>query len=257
LSDLVPPPPPTPAPTFAPNDWEEWMISTDRNSVTPHPNVVPRGVLQFENGITLEKFHRGGSFNVPETSVRLGVLKWTELRFGVPNYLRSSGTERLEGTSDITVGVKQEFDPPFLKKRGFDFGIIAGMSLPTGSRRLTTRRVDPFVQAVAFEKIGKNWILGTAHSVFTPARATVYQPTAIVYRAFGPRVDLWGEYAANFANRGLPSEQVVDGGILWRPRNKHQFDLRFGFGLTESAPRAFLGVGYSFIIGRLWQSATR
>lgn len=264
-------PPQTTAPsasliTVPPNDWEDLMISTDRNSFTPHPNVVPRGVLQAENGLTLEKFAHGGSFNVPETSLRLGLLKWTELRFGVPNYFHATGTENVEGTTDISVGIKQEIDPPMFKKRGFDFGIIGGMTLPTGTRNLTTKRVDPFVQTVAFQKIGQNWIVGSAHSIFSPSVPTsadvalvgsrrrhniIYQPTVIVYRAFGPRLDLWTEYAANFARQGN-SEQYIDFGILWRPKNRHQFDLRAGAGLTTPTPRAFIGVGYSFILARLW-----
>jgi hypothetical protein len=62
---------------------------------------------------------------------------------------------------------------------------------------------------------------------------------------------LWGEYAANFVDRGN-SEQILDGGLLWRPGNKHQLDFRFGFGLNNPAPRAFIGMGYSFIAGRLF-----
>ncbi|HMO20324.1 MAG TPA: hypothetical protein PKC98_05085, partial [Candidatus Melainabacteria bacterium] len=48
------------------------VICTDRNSVTPHPNVVPLGYLQFENGSTFDLYRRGGDIILPETEVRLG-----------------------------------------------------------------------------------------------------------------------------------------------------------------------------------------
>ncbi len=250
--------------------WElsnqEPVISTDRNSVTPHPNVVPRGFLQFEGGMTLDKFHRGGDFTAFESNLRLGAWKHGELRFQAPNYLKSFGFDdgRREGSTDILVGIKQEIEPEFLRKRGFDFGVILGTSLPTGSRLLSSRRVDPFLQMIAFQKLFKNYTLGTSHSIFMPSEALesdetgaivtqrklTYQPTVILFRALGDRVDIWGEYAGQFFERGL-SNQIIDFGGVWRPRKRHQLDLRFGIGLTNAAPRAFIGMGYSVLIGKV------
>lgn len=243
----------------------EPMISTDRNSVTPHPNSVPLGALQLESGMTLDKFHRGGDFIAGEVNCRLGTWPMGELRLQAPNYLRSFGFDgRVEGTTDILVGIKQEIEPHFMRKRGFDFGIIAGTSVPTGSRRLSTRRLDPFVQVIGFQKMFKHYTLGTSQSIFMPSEALVseetgaitrnrnitYQPTVILFRHLGNRIDIWGEYAGQFFERGL-SNQIVDFGGVWRPRKRHQVDFRFGFGLTNASPRAFIGMGYSVLVGKV------
>lgn len=243
------------------------MICTDRNSVTPHPNVVPLGYLQFENGMTLDKFRKGGDFILPETVARLGTWPRGELRFQVPNYVRSS-TLMLEGTSDIQVSVKQEIEPHLLNKRGFDLGVIGGMSLPTGSRYLSTRSVDPFVQMIAFYKFHEKHTLGTSHSIFMPSqvqddpdlgtvrnRDVTYQPTVILFRHSGDfvhdeRVDIWAEWAGQFYEQG-PSSQIIDFGGVWRPYQCHQLDFRFGFGLSSAAPRAFIGMGYSWLAGKV------
>lgn len=245
---------------------QEPTISTDRNSVTPHPNVVPLGVLQLESGITLDKFHKGGDFVAAESNLRLGAWKYGELRMQVPNYIKSFGFDgRREGTSDILLGVKQEIEPRRFQARGFDLGVILGTSVPTGSRAFSSRKVDPFLQIIAFQKIGKNYTLGTSHSILIPTQAIeseetgaivldrnlTYQPTAILFRSLGASVDIWGEYAGQFFERGL-SLQLMDFGAVWRPRRRHQLDFRFGVGLTNSAPRAFIGFGYSVLLGKLF-----
>lgn len=240
------------------------MICTDRNSVTPHPNVVPLGYLQFEGGATLEKFNRGGDYFLPETFARLGAWKNGELRFQAPNYFSSTDTR---GVTDIQVGIKQELEPALLNKRGMDLGVIAGMSLPTGSRYLTTGAVDPFVQMIGFYKFHKSYTLGTSHSIFMPTltdddpvfgvstnRRVTYQPTVILFRHMRDfrspeRVDVWVEYAGLFPS-GQPSIQIIDLGAVWRPYQRHQVDFRMGFGITDSAPRALMGFGYSWLVGR-------
>lgn len=240
------------------------MICTDRNSVTPHPNAVPLGYLQVENGLTIDKLHRGGDFNASESVVRLGTWLDGELRFQCPNYFRNWGfAGRQEGTADIQVAIKQDLEPHVLNKKGLDVGVIAGMSIPTGSRYLSTRHVDPFVQMIAFQKFCKYYTLGTSHSIFMPyevpnfqdpnfneRRKHTYQATVILFRSLGDRVDVWGEYAGQFFDR-YPSNQIMDFGAVWRPKNRHQVDCRFGVGLTNAAPRAFIGVGYSILVGKI------
>ncbi|MGD9679772.1 MAG: transporter [Candidatus Obscuribacterales bacterium] len=244
------------------------MICTDRNSVTPHPNAVPLGYLQFENGVTLDKFHHGGDFGGSETLVRLGAWKHGELRMQAPTYLTSFGdSDAFAGVTDIQLGIKQELDPPSLRKKGVDIGVIAGFSVPTGSRSLSTTRVDPYVQMISFYRY-RNCTLGTSHSIFMPSqfqddpvagpvlrRNVTYQPTVILFKHIKvgkeqiEKIDLWTEYAGLFYQQGSTS-QLIDMGVLYRPVRRHQVDFRFGFGLTAEAPRAFIGLGYSWLPGR-------
>ncbi|MBK9141774.1 MAG: transporter [Candidatus Melainabacteria bacterium] len=244
------------------------MICTDRNSVTPHPNVVPLGYLQFENGVTLDKFHHGGDFGGSETLARLGAWRHGELRLQAPTYLTSFGdSDAFAGVTDIQLGIKQELDPPALRKKGVDIGVIAGFSVPTGSRSLTTTRVDPFVQMISFYRY-RNCTLGTSHSIFMPSqfqddpaagpvlrRNVTYQPTVILFKHIKvgkeqvEKIDIWTEYAGLFYDQGS-SVQLIDMGAVYRPVKRHQVDFRFGFGLTGEAPRAFIGMGYSWLPGR-------
>src|SRR5208337_27178 len=73
-------------------------ISTDRPAVTNSSVVVPAGSLQVENGF-LETGSQGQSIlDAPETLVRFGFAKRTELRFNVPDYFH-----------DLTSGVASGF----------------------------------------------------------------------------------------------------------------------------------------------------
>ncbi|MBZ0188445.1 MAG: transporter [Candidatus Obscuribacterales bacterium] len=247
----------------------EPMISTDRNSVTPHPNAVPKGYIQIESGSTLEKFHRGGDLIIPETVVRLGTWPGGETRFQIPDYISSSGSGGIfEGTTDIQVSIKQEIEHKVLNEKGIDIGIIAGLTLPTGSRVLTSTRVDPFVQGIAFYRY-KNHTIGTSHAIFMPTefpddlildrggnRNISYQPTAILFRHLKvgknkeEKADVWIEYAG-LISENSSSNQIIDMGAVWRPVKRHQVDIRMGFGLTQEAPRAFIGFGYSWLPGKI------
>src|SRR5271166_2310530 len=67
-------------------------IATDRPAVTNSSVVVPPGSLQAENGF-LESNSQGQSvLDGPETLVRFGVTKRTELRFTVPDYFHNLST---------------------------------------------------------------------------------------------------------------------------------------------------------------------
>lgn len=245
------------------------VICTDRNSVTPHPNVVPLGYLQFENGSTFDLYRRGGDIILPETEVRLGTWLDGEVRMLAPNYITASGTPGdFRGASDIQISIKQEVERHIFNMKGVDIGVIAGLTLPSGSRSVTTGQVDPFVQMIAFYRRGQ-YTLGTSHSIFAisefpddnaldgrPDRYVTYQPTAILFRHIKgkndeyEKTDIWMEYAGLFTAGGLPS-QIIDFGIVHRPLRRHQIDFRFGFGLCRESPRALMGFGYSWLPGKV------
>ena len=62
-------------------------IVTDRPDVTESSIVVPKGSLQFENGITWTTDRGNQSVDFAETLVRFGLSTRTELRLVIPNYL--------------------------------------------------------------------------------------------------------------------------------------------------------------------------
>ncbi|NJL70487.1 MAG: transporter [Candidatus Competibacteraceae bacterium] len=237
-------------------------IVTDRPTVTPAPFVVPTNYVQAENGLVLRKEHAGGSFNVPQTQIRLGVLPRTELRLAVPNYfLIRGGQENISAVADMSVGVKIQLGPLPGK---IDLAVIPGFTMPTGSKALTTGAVDPFVQITAARRLSENWTLGSAHSIFlqteaaetqvqgvtTNQRSVIYQPTCVLFRKLGPRADLFTEYAGNFT-KGKLSDQIMDAGAVYRFRRNQQLGIRLGAGLTKASPTAFVEFGYSFLLGKI------
>ncbi len=237
-------------------------IVTDRPTITPAPFVVPPNYIQAENGLVLRKEYRGGSFNVPQTLIRLGVLPRTELRLTVPNYfLIRGGQNDVSGVNDMTIGMKAQLGPLPGK---IDLAVIPGFAVPTGSASLTTNAVDPFVQITASRKLSENWTIGSAHSIFLQTEAAetqtqgissrtknvIYQPTCVFFRKLGPKADLFAEYAGNFT-KGKLSDQILDSGAVYRFRRNQQLGIRAGVGLTKASPTVFVELGYSLLLGKL------
>jgi hypothetical protein len=109
-------------------------IATDRPQITSSSIVVPCGSLQFENGF--QETSNGGqrTFDLPETAVRFGIAKRTELRFTVPDYLFNddTGSGFANGFADLSLGFKQQLGPT---RGGFDVSLTPSLSLPTEPTR--------------------------------------------------------------------------------------------------------------------------
>ena len=89
-------------------------ITTDRPSVTDSSTVVPKDVLQMENGFLFNGSQGLRTFDVPETLIRFGLTSKTELRFYVPDYYYTqslglnAGAAPGSGFGDLAIGVKQQ-----------------------------------------------------------------------------------------------------------------------------------------------------
>src|SRR5271170_4031007 len=88
-------------------------ISTDRPQITSSSIVVPCGSLQFENGF--QETSAGGqqTYDLPETSIRSGIARKTELRYMVPDYYWNfaAGSGVATGLGDMSLGFKQQLGP--------------------------------------------------------------------------------------------------------------------------------------------------
>ena len=86
-------------------------IATDRPAVTNSSVVVPAGSLQMKNGF-LETSSQGQSIlDSPESLVRFGVAKRTELRLTLPDYFHNLSAGGGSGFGDLAVGVKNSLVP--------------------------------------------------------------------------------------------------------------------------------------------------
>ena len=225
-------------------------IVTDRPDVTESSIVVPVASLQFENGFTWTSEHGTQSGDVPETLVRLGLLKRTEFRFVAPNYLLGG---LASGFGDLAIGMKQQLGP---LPGGFDLSVIAAVSLPTGSRGFTSGGYDPFVKFPWSKDLASGWSVGGMQSLFWNTeggrRNGVWEPTFYLEKQITEPLEAFMEYAGDYAQRGEP-KQLLHFGAAYRLSGLHQVDFHFGFGLSRGTPNHFFAVGYSVRFDKLWR----
>lgn len=221
-------------------------ISTDRPQVTNSSVVVPCGSLQFENGFQVTGSSGQRGYDLPETAVRLGVLKKTELRLGVPEFFHTpnAGGGFSNGAGDMSVGFKQQLGPV----RGFDVSVIGAVSLPTGADGISSHGYDAAVQAPWSRTLSKNWTTAGMLSMLWPTVSGRHDATgqASVYldRQLTAKVDAYAEYAGAFPQRGGP-QHSVDFGTAFKPTPHQQIDVHGGVGLSAAAPDYTVGAGYS------------
>ena len=222
-------------------------IATDRPQVTSSSIVVPCGSLQFENGLQVTGNAGQRTFDLPETSVRLGVAGKTELRFGIPDYFWNDQTTSgfATGLSDMSIGMKQQLGPI----RGFDISVIPSISLPTGANAISSHGYDPAVQLPWSRALTKAWTAAGMFSVAWPTqglrRNLTGQSSLYFDRQLTQPWDAYVEYSGSFPQRGGPQHQI-DFGTAYKFTPHQQLDFHCGFGLSDAVADYSLGIGYSF-----------
>jgi len=227
-------------------------ISTDRPAFTDSSLVVPAGSFQLENGF-LDTATRGQSvIDLPESLVRIGLAKKTELRFTVPDYFYNLTVSNgiASGWGDLAIGVKQQLGP--IHK--FDVSVVAFLSLPTGANGVSSGGYDPGLQVPWSRALSANWTAAGMFSVYWPTqhqspqggtRNVTGQTTFLFDRQLTKTWDAFVEYAGNFPEIGGPS-QVLHFGTAFKVTNQQQLDFHVGIGLSSAAPDYILGAGYCF-----------
>lgn len=222
-------------------------IATDRPQITSSSIVVPCGSLQFENGFQETGNAGQRTFDLPETSVRLGILRKTELRLGVPDYFWNQETTSGFGTGlgDLSIGFKQQIGPT---KHGFDLSLIPSLSLPTGAKALTSHGYDPTVQLPWSRALTKTWTAAGMFSVAWPTQGPKRNLTGQASMYFDRQLtqpwDAYIEYSGSFPQRGGPQHQI-DFGAAYKISPRQQLDFHCGFGLSAAVPDHAIGIGYS------------
>ena len=229
-------------------------IVTDRPDITESAIVVPKGTLQFENGLTWTGDHGHTTLDLSETLVRFGVSDRSELRIVVPNYLESlTGPASASGFGDVAVGMKQQFGP---LPGEFDLSVIVALSLPTGADRISSHGYDPFIKFPWSKDLKDGWSFGGMESLFwyteDRRRNLTGESTLYIEKQITKPWDAFAEYGGDFQQWG-GSKEVAHFGTAYKITPKNQIDFHFGFGLSHAAPARFFAVGYSFRIDNLWK----
>jgi hypothetical protein len=224
---------------------------TDRPDVTESAIVVPKGSVQFENGLTWSSDHGRRSLDLSETLMRVGFSTRTEFRLVLPNYVGSLGRNAVSGFDDLAVGIKRQIGP---FRGDFDLSVIVALGLPTGADRISSHGFDPFVKLPWSKELKGGWSIGGMESVFWHTedgrRNGTWESTFYLERQISKPLDAFMEYAGDFSQRGGPQE-IAHFGAAYKVAPHHLVDFHFGFGLSQAAPDRFFAVGYSFRIDAL------
>ena len=236
-------------------------IDTNRPSFMFSPLVVPKGSLQFENGTVYDHFQHGGtSVDLPETQVRLGLTKTTEFQMFVPNavmFQPNSSTSFNGGASDLNeIGLKHQF-PKFKK---FQATFIGALNVPTGSRQISSGGTQPVFRIPWSYPLSSKWSIMGMQSlrVLNSGRDVIYEPDFMLTRDLDSRgrLTIFSEYGGYFA-QNANGISIAHFGVVWKPARNHQLDMQWGFGMSKTAPAAFVGFGYSFRLDNLaWSEKT-
>jgi hypothetical protein len=221
-------------------------IATDRPAVTNSSVVAPAGSLQVENGL-LETRSQGQSvFDGPESLVRFGIARRTELRFTVPDYFYNLNARPGSGFGDFALGVKQQLGPIPGK---FDVSVIAFLSFPTGANTVSSGGYDPGVQVPWSRALSANWTAAGMFSVYWPTqsgtRNVTGESTFLLDRQLTKPWDAFVEYAGDFPEVGGP-RHLLHFGTALKITQLQQIDFHVGVGLSSAAVDHFIGIGYSF-----------
>src|SRR5579864_9417726 len=203
-------------------------IVTDRPDVTESAVVVPKGSLQLENGLTWTSDLGAKTIDLSETLMRFGVSTRTEIRIVVPNYLGGlSSPDIASGFGDLALGLKQQLGP---LPGGFDLSVIAALSLPTGSDRVSSHGLDPFIKLPWSKDLRAGWSIGGMQSVFWSTeegkRNLTGEQTLYIEKQLTKRWDAFTEYAGDFAQWG-GSKQIAHLGTAYRITPRQQVDFHF------------------------------
>jgi hypothetical protein len=232
----------------APDATAPGPISTDRPAVTNSSVVVPSGSLQAENGF-LETTSQGQSIvDGPETLVRFGVARRTELRFTAPDYFRNlnTGDTSASGFGDFAFGVKQQLGPT---PGRFDLSVILFLSFPTGAKIVSSGGYDPGLQVPWSRSLSAKWTAAGMLSVYWPTqgrtRNLTGESTFLIDRQLTKPWDAFVEYAGDFPETGGP-RHLLHFGTALKIAQQQQIDFHVGVGLSSAAVDHLVGIGYSF-----------
>ena len=239
-------------------------LITDRPDKTESAVTVPPGYVQLETGWTFTREDEGGvrlgTHDVPGTLVRIGIVRWMELRIGWNGYTSEkvrvgSFQARESGIGDTELGVKihlrSESEEALLPEMAF----LMGTSLPSGNDSFSTQRADPsFLFSLAHsisERVGLGYNVGMAwESGVNEAGRRTTLSNYLYSLAVGVGLsDRWGSFVEVFgeipgSSAGGPANSF-DGGFTYLLRKNVQLDFGGGVGLSRAAEDWFVGAGLS------------
>jgi hypothetical protein len=240
-----------------PASMSEGLIG-DRPDFIEASRTVGRGVKQVEMGYTYF-FDNDGTTQTrrhssPEMLWRLGFYAdWLEMRIG---YNFSESRERTGGVDtstrggeDLYLGFKIALTP----QDGAlpETALMLQATVPTGDDSVTAGETLPAITYIYAWELNEKWSLAGQTQVGRAIDGTTGRPYAEFSQAAGLVRDFDDQLVGYFewfcmipdGADDAPREHYMDGGFAYQVHKNLQFDVRVGFGVSDSADDYFAGLG--------------
>jgi len=224
----------------------------DRPDFTDGVLIVDRGRLQIEGGVTLNRAGSARETSLGEVLVRLPLSERAELRVGVPSYLRvHDDIETVSGFDNSFLGAKFLILPP--NDGNIGIAVLAGATLPTGSRRVAERGgLQPEIKlalAKEFsERIGLGVNVGYARENDGGERFNNFFASASLGVSLMERLGSFFEVVMlSKVNANGDDARYIATGLSYRVNLNLMVDVRVGRGVGNDfgSPDTFAGAGLS------------
>ncbi len=237
--------------TIPPARAELPEMVTDRPDYTESTNLVGKGVVQMENGFTVERGREGSTLSGPELLMRIGLNKHLEFRIGGDGFLsqRAPGVTGVAGYSDVELAVKiAVFDQGRHRPA---LSLIPIVSVPLGSPDFSSGDYDPTLKVALSKDLPKGFSLGgnvnsssltTTDGRFsqTAFSASLGHSLGREYRAY------WEIFGFTPWEKAGSAAWIANSGLTRSLGKNAQIDVRIGKRLTDSGPDWFWGFGVAF-----------
>lgn len=223
---------------------EEPELITDRPDFTESAVVVPYRSLQVKTGYEYSKDLNSHTMTIPNALMRIGLLPFAEMRFGVSGWSWSNSGGKRSYFNDFSLETKIQFGE---RESAQPMALILFATIPAATKAISSGESD-FGLKLAFatdltesSSLGIN--AGGASLGTENDRLYSVCYSASYGRALNERMGFFVEHYSEMPEHSawLP---VLDGGLTFSPGALYQFDLYAGLGLNDPAPDFIWGAGF-------------
>lgn len=224
------------------------QIATDRPGASDAPTTVMQNSFQLEQGFDLsfagEDTNSTRSFGLP-TGVRVGVLKWLELRLqnNVLSVYNKHSKESVFGISDVLIGFKTQL----FRKEGnaTNIAFVSMWGMPIGTPGLTTKKFSTMNKFLFSHQLSKkvSMVYNLGYGYYGSGKG-LFAYTMAFWFALTPKVSVFVENFGDLDNFKDFSTSA-DLGVAYLITDWLQVDLAYGTGLNWKYNYAQIGIGWN------------
>lgn len=229
------------------NAQELPSIQTDRPDQTECPFITPKNYFQFENGFSFEKKNDNvNEIVMPTILTRFGINDHFEIRLVTEYIINKNYSEKISGVNPVLIGFKTRlFEEKGVIPLTSFIGHIGIPKLASSNYkatyfapefRFTMQHTISKKQSLSYN-LGAEWNGETAEPTFVYTLTTGYSLTEKI----GIYFELYG-----FVPKIEKPDHRFDAGVTYLINSNHQLDVSSGFGLSNTSPKYFVSLGYSF-----------